>query len=104
MAVVTTLAIMVAGLAATSVATAPAAHAQGPIGQCAAVALEAKNVPPLWRYLPVHVIAATVSGGCIGYVYSKSPWWNSNFDRIMNRCWPNCSNWDFVRMVLGIPG
>jgi hypothetical protein len=100
LSVVLTLGILLGGFSAVSIATASPAQAQSPSGACWQVVQAAKASPYYW-WSPA---AAFVGGACVGYTYSMTPWWNSNFDRILNRCWPNCSGWDFTRMILGIPG
>src|SRR4051794_4961020 len=77
--------------------SAGAAVPISPTQACTELAKAAKDTG-----VPVVVVAAgIITGACYGWNYGKSAWWNNNFDRIYNRCWPNCSSWDFVRMVLG---
>jgi hypothetical protein len=90
--------LMVVGFSGASAVVAPQAEA-APARVCTALLQKARALPVL-----AQVGAAAVTGACLGDAYSQSWWWNRNFDRIYNRCWPNCSNWDLTRMILGIPG
>lgn len=48
------------------------------------------------------ICAAGFGYGVSGW-YTRTAYYQNNFNRILNQCWPNCSNGQVIRMTLGLP-
>ncbi len=51
-------------------------------------------------------VASGTCAGMIGYhagnAHASTSWYHDRWNARINACWPNCSNWDWFRLVTGL--
>jgi hypothetical protein len=48
------------------------------------------------------IVASARCGWGVGQWYANTSYYKNNWNRIINGCWPNCSNWQIIRAWLGL--